>query len=195
MQNLAFLLFSNYLLYFSPQDDVFIYNRPEVFKKLAFWRFQRCLVLKSSQYLNVPLLFFVDSFLTILAKWYRYQFVEEVLSNILSTKEVIKRVTLGIPKEMKKIQFPFLLLLDLIFWSEMKIWFPRNTKQTTVWHDPASIVSYQPSKLEGWSKIEQSLVRVWPWHNFYNVVNHPTLRACITLCIRDYFEWCFALCS
>ena len=33
--------------------------------------------------------------------------------DILRTKEIIKYVTLGIPKEMKKIQFLFLLLLLL----------------------------------------------------------------------------------
>ena len=41
--------------------------------------------------------------------------------DILSTKEVIKRATLGIPNGMNKMQFLFLLLIALTFCSEMKI--------------------------------------------------------------------------
>ena len=37
------------------------------------------------------------------------------MTDILSTKEIIQCATLGIPKEMKKMQFLFLLLLALTF--------------------------------------------------------------------------------
>ena len=49
-----------------------------------------------------------------------YQFVEEVMTDILSTKEIIQRATFGIPKGIKK-EFLFLVLLALTFWSEMKV--------------------------------------------------------------------------
>ena len=45
----------------------------------------------------------------------------EVVTDISSMKEIIRLVTLGIPKKIKKIQFLFLLLLTLTFRSEMKI--------------------------------------------------------------------------
>ena len=37
-----------------------------------------------------------------LTKRYRYKFVGEVISDILDTKRIIHRLTLGFPKEMKK---------------------------------------------------------------------------------------------
>ena len=51
---------------------------------------------------------------------FRYQFVGEVITNIhnlLSTKEIIHCVTLGIPRGDEKIQF--LLFVVLKFWSEI----------------------------------------------------------------------------
>ena len=60
----------------------------------------------------------------------------------------------------EKMHFLFLLLLALTFRSEMKISFPRNTKQKTVSNYLACRASYKPSKLEGQSKIEHSFIRV-----------------------------------
>ena len=51
---------------------------------------------------------------------YRYQFVGEVVSNILSTKEITYYVTLGIPDGKKKVQYMFLLLLALKFDQKSK---------------------------------------------------------------------------
>ena len=60
---------------------------------------------------------------------YRYQLAVEVMTDMQSIKEIIKRAILGIPKGIKKMQFLFLLALT--FLSEMKILFPRNVKQKT----------------------------------------------------------------
>ena len=60
---------------------------------------------------------------------YRYQFVEQLITDILSTKEIIKLATLGIPKGMKKCNFVFLLLLALTVSSKMKVYLLRNIKQ------------------------------------------------------------------
>ena len=49
-----------------------------------------------------------------------------------SIKEIIQRKTLRIPKGMEKMQFLFLLVLALTFWSEMKILFLSNAKQKTL---------------------------------------------------------------
>ena len=43
------------------------------------------------------------------------------MADMLSIKEMIQRVSLGIPKGMKKMQFLFLFLFALTFLSEMKI--------------------------------------------------------------------------
>ena len=48
----------------------------------------------------------------------------------------------------EKMQFLFLLLLALIFLPEMKISFPRNPKQKTVWNDLACRASY--THLRSW---------------------------------------------
>ena len=66
----------------------------------------------------------------------------------------------------EKIQFLFLLLFGLTFWSEIKIQLPWNSKQKTVWNNIACRASYKPSKLEGHSEIGHSFIRVWPWDDF-----------------------------
>ena len=54
-------------------------------------------------------------------------------------------------------------------------------------------MSYKPSELEGQSEIEHSCIRDWPWHDFFDWVNHPTLRACNSLYMQDYFKQFFVL--
>ena len=50
-----------------------------------------------------------------LTKGHWYQFVGEVMADILNTKEIIQPVTLWIPKGTTKMQYLVLLLLALTF--------------------------------------------------------------------------------
>ena len=75
----------------------------------------------------------------------RCQFVGEVMTGILSRKEIIECATLGIPKGMKKMKFLFLLLSTL---TEMKMYFSRNAKENKLGNNIACGVCYKPSKLQ-----------------------------------------------
>ena len=50
---------------------------------------------------------------------YRYQFVGEVMKDILCTKEIIKHATFGIPKGMKNaVSICFAFTVDILFRNE-----------------------------------------------------------------------------
>ena len=53
----------------------------------------------------------------------------------------------------------------------------------------------ESSKLDEWSKIDKSLIRVWSWQNLKEWVTHPTLRVCNSLYMQVYFNRFFVLFS
>ena len=73
------------------------------------------------------------------------------------------------------------------------ITFKEHKTKKTIWDNLACRVSYKPSELGGQSKIEHSFIRVWPGHDFFDWVNHPTLRACNLPYMQDYFKRFFVL--
>ena len=78
----------------------------------------------------------------------------------------------------------------------MKISFPRNTKQKSVWNDLACRASY--TYLRSWKgsqKLNISFIRVWPRNYFLDWINHPTLGACNSPYMQDHFKRLFVLCS
>ena len=60
---------------------------------------------------------------------YRYQFVEEAMTDIFNTKEIIQRATLGTPKGMKKYNFYFYYFWRWYFDQRLKYNF-RGTNKT-----------------------------------------------------------------
>ena len=125
---------------------------------------------------------FIDNFRNISTNYpYRYQFLGKVMTDVQSIKEKIPWDSQG----NEKMQFLFLLLLVLTFWSEMKILFPRNAKQKTVWNNlacrvwvtrPRSWVVNPIEEFMPWSNPYKWMFNFWPLFQIRRLITHPRCK-------------------